>query len=125
MRKVPVPNKDWPSGREKLRKRQVTLHGYIQAIEWHRIDVRDEFEIGAKEDGKVLERWMESKSHKAYSFNEAGGEFEGLPDEDCYCRGLMNDHSQSFAATTSTHVPQSVSIRLFTRFNKATRVNLT
>ncbi|KAI4211564.1 MAG: hypothetical protein LQ351_005605 [Letrouitia transgressa] len=81
MRQVPIPHKGLPSRLEKLRKRQVTLHGYIQAIAWHRIDVRDEFEIKEK-NGKVVKKWTERKSHKAYSFKEAGGEFEGLPGED-------------------------------------------
>ena len=34
-----------------------------------------------KEDGKVIKKWMEKNSHKAYSFAEVGGAFEGLPGE--------------------------------------------
>ena len=82
MRPVSVPDKRLQSGQEKLRKRQVTLHGCIQAIAWHRVDVIDDFEIKEKEDGTVIEKWTEKKSHKAYSFKEAGGEFEGMPGED-------------------------------------------
>ena len=81
MKQVPVPDNGLPSGQQKLRKRQVTLHGYIQAIAWHRIDVRDEYEIKEKEGGKVIRKWKENKSHKAYTFKEAGGAFESLPGE--------------------------------------------
>ena len=51
MKQVPVPDKSLPSRQQKLRKRQVTLHGYIQAIAWHRVDVRDEYEIKEKRMG--------------------------------------------------------------------------
>jgi hypothetical protein len=61
--------------------REVTVHGYIQAIAWHRIDVKDSFEIRNKKDGTLVKKWTESKSHKAYSFKEAGGEFADLPGE--------------------------------------------
>ncbi|RYP23457.1 hypothetical protein DL767_008814 [Monosporascus sp. MG133] len=81
-KQVRIPDKTLPGSQEKLRIREVTLHGYIQAIAWHRIDVRDSFEIRSKEDGSTIKKWRESKSHKAYSFKEAGDEFAGLPGED-------------------------------------------
>ena len=67
MKQVPVPDKGLPSGQQKLGKRRVTPHGYIQAIGWHRIDVRDEYEIKEKESGKVIRRWKENESYKAYT----------------------------------------------------------
>ncbi|KAK0615550.1 hypothetical protein B0T17DRAFT_496559, partial [Bombardia bombarda] len=68
-------------GQEKFRVREVTLRGLIHAIAWHRIDVKDSFEVRAK-GGATIRKWTESKSHKAYSFKEAGGEFADLPGED-------------------------------------------
>ena len=57
------------------------MHGIIHGIFWHRIDVKDVFEIRSKDDGSVIRKWTEQKSHKTYSFNEAGGEFADLPGE--------------------------------------------
>ncbi|KAI8624080.1 putative oxidoreductase [Xylariaceae sp. FL1651] len=53
---------------------------YIQAIAWPRIDVVDQFEV-RKRDGHVVGRWTKNKSHKAYTFEEAGGQFAELPGE--------------------------------------------
>ena len=80
-RPVPIPDSKLPKSQEKLRVRDVTLHGYIQAVAWHRIDVRDSFEIRSKEDDRTIKNWTESKYHKAYSFKEAGGSFANLPGE--------------------------------------------
>ncbi|KAK9423367.1 putative Gfo/Idh/MocA-like oxidoreductase N-terminal domain-containing protein [Seiridium unicorne] len=52
------------------------LHPFV----WHRLDVRDDFELRGK-DGKVLRKWTEKKSHKAYSFEEADREFADIPGE--------------------------------------------
>ena len=84
MRQVVVPDKTLPRGQEKLRKRQVTLHGYIQAIAWHRIDIIDSFEVKQKgHNGKIIKHWTERTSRKAYSFKEAGAdEFKHLPGEE-------------------------------------------
>ncbi|RYP73121.1 hypothetical protein DL769_004282 [Monosporascus sp. CRB-8-3] len=75
---VRIPDKTLPGSQEKLRVREVTLRGYIQAIAWHRIEVRDSFEIRSKEDGGTIKKWRESKSHKPYCFKEADNEFAGL-----------------------------------------------
>lgn len=79
---VIVPDKALPDTQEKVRTREVTLHGFIHAIIWHRIDVKDSFVIRNKEDGRPIRNWVESNSYKAYSFAEAGGkEFEGVDGE--------------------------------------------
>ncbi|KAJ2975577.1 hypothetical protein NUW58_g8310 [Xylaria curta] len=70
----------WKPDHRKFRTRKVTLHGYIQAIAWHRIDVVDSFEI-CTGDGHIIKQWTEKTSHKAYSFKEAGGQFTELPGE--------------------------------------------
>jgi len=83
-RQVVVPDKTLPTSQEKMVTREVTVNGWIHAIFWHRIDVKETFEIRSKEDGKVVKKWTESKSHKAYSFQEAGGEFANLPGKDTW-----------------------------------------
>ncbi|KAB5530302.1 putative oxidoreductase [Coniochaeta sp. 2T2.1] len=80
-RQVVVPDDSLPVGQEKLRTRTVTLHGFVHAIIWHRIDVKDAYVIRNKEDGRPIKTWTESSSHKAYSYKEAGGEFADGPGE--------------------------------------------
>ncbi|KAJ5452801.1 Oxidoreductase N-terminal [Penicillium cf. griseofulvum] len=81
-KEVAILDKSLPVTQEKLRTRVVTLHGFIHAVIWHRIDVKDTFIIRNKGDRMPLKTWTESKSHKAYSYKEAGGEFANLPGED-------------------------------------------
>lgn len=72
-REVAVPDKTLPAGQEKYRTRIVTLHGFVHAVAWHRVDVTDSYVIReAKEGGNVVRQWTESSSHKAYSYEEAG-----------------------------------------------------
>ncbi|UNI21249.1 hypothetical protein JDV02_007256 [Purpureocillium takamizusanense] len=80
-RPVRVLDATLPKTQEKLRVREVTLHGYIQAVAWHRIDVLDSFEIRNKDNGQITKQWSESYFRKAYSFAEAGGEYRDLPGE--------------------------------------------
>ncbi|TVY58513.1 putative oxidoreductase [Lachnellula cervina] len=77
-----VLDESLPATEEKTLTREVTLHGFMNAVIWHRIDVKDSFVIRAKADGRPIKRWVESKSHKAYTYKEAGGEFADLPGED-------------------------------------------
>ncbi|KAJ5366058.1 Oxidoreductase N-terminal [Penicillium concentricum] len=81
-KEVVVDDKSLPETQEKLRTRVVTLHGFIHAFIWHRIDVADTFTIRHKRDRMPVNTWAESKSHKAYSYKEAGGQFATLPGED-------------------------------------------
>jgi predicted dehydrogenase len=81
-KEVVVPDKALPDTQEKVRVRQVTLHGYMHAILWHRIDVRDSYVIRDKADGRPVKNWVESSSHKAYTYKDAGGKFADLPGED-------------------------------------------
>lgn len=79
-------------GQEKVRTRQVTLHGFMHAIVWHRIDVKDSYVIRNIKDRQPIRKWVESTSYKAYSYKEAaaGGGARGdgvafgggLPGED-------------------------------------------
>jgi predicted dehydrogenase len=80
-KEVVVPDEKLPSPQVKVVKRTLTLNGLIHGIFWHRIDVKDDFEIRNKETGKVVKKWTEEKSHKVYTFKEAGGEFADLPGE--------------------------------------------
>ncbi|KAJ6109451.1 Oxidoreductase N-terminal [Penicillium sp. IBT 16267x] len=83
LKEVVVPDKNLSATQEKLRTRVVTLHGFIHAFIWHRIDVKDTFVIRNKEktDDRPIKTWVESQTHKAYSYKEAGGEFANIPGE--------------------------------------------
>lgn len=80
-KKVVVPDNNLPTSQEKLQKRTLTLNGMIHGVFWHRIDVHDIFEVRNKDTGTVVKQWEENKSHKAYTFKEAGGQFTDLPGE--------------------------------------------
>ncbi|KAJ5740975.1 Oxidoreductase N-terminal [Penicillium malachiteum] len=80
-KEVVVDNKSLPTTQEQVRTRLVTLHGFIHAFIWHRIDVKDTFVIRNKSDRRPIKTWTEAKSHKAYSYKEAAGEFANLPGE--------------------------------------------
>ncbi|KAH6655752.1 putative oxidoreductase [Truncatella angustata] len=69
------------AGQEKVRTRVVTMHGFMHAIVWHRIDVSDSYVIRDKADRRPIKSWVESSSHKAYTFKEAGGEFADIAGE--------------------------------------------
>jgi len=73
-RQVEVPDKSLPYGQEKFVTKEVTIHGFIHAIFWHRLDIKETFEIRDKETGKVIKKWTEKKSQKAHTRKEAGGE---------------------------------------------------
>ncbi|CAG9944895.1 unnamed protein product [Clonostachys rosea f. rosea IK726] len=79
---VVVDDPSLPKTQEKVRTRHVTMHGFMHAVVWHRIDVKDAYAIRNKADGSPIKKWSESKSYKAYTFKEAGGEFAKLPGED-------------------------------------------
>ncbi|KAL8725085.1 MAG: hypothetical protein Q9166_007579 [cf. Caloplaca sp. 2 TL-2023] len=80
-RKVVIPDDKLPASQEKKQSRELTLHGFIHGVFWHRIDIKDVFEIRSKDNGTVLKTWEEHKSHKVYTFREAGKGFEHLPGE--------------------------------------------
>jgi predicted dehydrogenase len=82
LKEAVVPDKSLPDSQEKARTRLVTLHGFLHAVLWHRIDVRDSYVIRTKGDRQPIRTWVESESHKAYSYREAGGRFAELPGED-------------------------------------------
>ncbi|QKX55603.1 uncharacterized protein TRUGW13939_02699 [Talaromyces rugulosus] len=82
-REVFVEDKSLPATQEKVRVRKVTIHGFLNAFIWHRIDVEDSYIVRNKENPQqILKKWVESKSHKAYSYKEAGGKWANLPGED-------------------------------------------
>ncbi|KAI1291547.1 putative oxidoreductase [Xylaria venustula] len=80
-REIVVPDKALPDSEEKVRTRVVTMHGFLHAIFWHRIDVKDSYTVRKKDDKRPVRSWTETASHKAYNFKEAGGEFTDLPGE--------------------------------------------
>lgn len=80
-REVVVPDDSLPASQTKVRTREMSLYGLIHGIFWHRIDVKDSYEIRNKDTAMVVRHWDEKKSHKAYTFKEAGGEFADLPGE--------------------------------------------
>ncbi|KAH8664708.1 putative oxidoreductase [Xylariales sp. PMI_506] len=81
-REIVVSDKALPATEEKVMTRQVTIRGFMNAVIWHRIDVRDLYVIRNKADGQPVRKWTESKSHKAYTWKEAGGKFAELPADD-------------------------------------------
>ncbi|KAA8645282.1 Gfo/Idh/MocA family protein [Aspergillus tanneri] len=80
-KEVVVPDATLPLSQTKLQKRQLTLHGFVHGIFWHRIDIKDVYQIRDRESNKVLRRWETTSYRKAYTFQEAGGEFAHLPGE--------------------------------------------
>ncbi|KAG9606023.1 NAD(P)-binding protein, partial [Aureobasidium melanogenum] len=80
-RETIIPDKTLPDDQEKLQSQILTLNGMIHGVFWHRIDIKSKFEIRSKETGKIVKRWEENSSRKAYTFKEAGGEFADLPGE--------------------------------------------
>lgn len=80
-KEVAVVDGTLPVSQEKMMTRQVTIHGYMQSFIWHRIDVKDSYVIYNKLDRYPVRKWVENKSHKAYSYKEAGGKFADLPGE--------------------------------------------
>ncbi|KAL8697712.1 MAG: hypothetical protein Q9201_006973 [Fulgogasparrea decipioides] len=80
-KQVVVPDKALPASQEKVQSRELSLYGLVHGVFWHRIDIKDVFEIRSKDSGKVISKWSEQKSHKTYSFKEAGGQFAGFPGE--------------------------------------------
>lgn len=81
-KEVVVPDKALPATQEKVQTRQVTMHGFMHAVLWHRIDVKDSYIIRDKADGRPVKKWVEFDSHKAYTYKEAGGRFANAPGED-------------------------------------------
>ncbi|KAJ5660329.1 oxidoreductase [Penicillium longicatenatum] len=81
MKEVAVVDKTIPETQEKMHTRKVTLHGFVHAVIWHRIDVEDSYVVREKVGGVVVKAWVESESQKAYSYLDAGKEFVGLPGE--------------------------------------------
>lgn len=78
-----VEDKSLQENEEKVRVRKVTIHGFLNAFIWHRIDVEDSYLIRNKENPKqTKKKWTEFRSHKAYSYREAGGKWADLPGED-------------------------------------------
>ena len=81
-KEVLVSDKTLPSTQEKMLTRQVTLHGFLNAVIWHRIDVKDSYVIYNKADRQPLKRWVEFESHKAYTYMEVGGDIANESSED-------------------------------------------
>ncbi|KAB8336836.1 hypothetical protein FH972_021144 [Carpinus fangiana] len=81
-REVVVPDKTLPASQEKVQTRQVTLHGFMHAVLWHRIDVKDSYLIRNKADSRPVKAWTETSSHKAYTYRDSGGKFASAPGED-------------------------------------------
>lgn len=79
-KEVQVPDSKLPPTQKKFLRRELILHGFVHGVFWHRIDIKDSYTIQGA-DGKVVKKWEEKKSHKAYTFAEAGGEFADLPGE--------------------------------------------
>ncbi|KAL5372093.1 hypothetical protein DPSP01_013769 [Paraphaeosphaeria sporulosa] len=71
-RQVEVEDKTLPSSQKKFVTREVTLHGFIHAIFWHRLDIKESYEIRDKDTGRVVKKWTESRWQKAHTAKEAG-----------------------------------------------------
>ncbi|KAI1827812.1 putative oxidoreductase [Xylaria intraflava] len=80
-KEVVVPDDMLPPSQQKSLTREVTIYEFIQSVAWHRVDIKDAFVIRNSKDNKVIKKWEEKKSQKAYTFREAGGQFSELPGE--------------------------------------------
>ncbi|GIK03713.1 hypothetical protein Aspvir_007787 [Aspergillus viridinutans] len=80
-RETIVADKSLPDSQFKAQQRELTLHGFVHGIFWHRIDIKDVYEIRSRDTGETIRKWEEKTSRKAYTFKEAGGEFADLPGE--------------------------------------------
>jgi predicted dehydrogenase len=78
-RETVVPDASLPQGQEKVVKRELTMYGLAFSLLWHRIDIKDTFTI--RTNGGVVRTWTVKESRKAYTFQQAGGEFANLPGE--------------------------------------------
>ncbi|KAL4748224.1 hypothetical protein BDW72DRAFT_205810 [Aspergillus terricola var. indicus] len=78
---VIVTDETLPQSQVKFQQRQLTLHGFVHGVFWHRIDIKDVYQIRDRDKGEVIRRWEKTNYHKAYTFKEAGGEFADLPGE--------------------------------------------
>ncbi|KAJ5826821.1 hypothetical protein N7447_003584 [Penicillium robsamsonii] len=81
-KKVEVADDTLPDSQQKYVTREVTINGWIHAVFWHRIDVKESFEIRDKASNKVLKKWTEKRSQKAYKPRDATGEISKLDGED-------------------------------------------
>ncbi|RYP17996.1 hypothetical protein DL765_004215 [Monosporascus sp. GIB2] len=81
-REVVVPDGTLPPDQEKVLQRTVTLHGFMHAVLWHRIDVRDAYVIRGVADRQPVRTWVKLSSHKAYTGKGAGAGLADLPGED-------------------------------------------
>ncbi|KAJ5237357.1 hypothetical protein N7489_007448 [Penicillium chrysogenum] len=80
-KEIIVEDKSLPESQLKAQKRELTLHSFIHGLYWHRIDIKDVYEIRDQDTGNVIRKWEEKTSRKAYTFKEAGGDFADLPGE--------------------------------------------
>ncbi|KAK1676450.1 putative oxidoreductase [Colletotrichum godetiae] len=78
-KEVAVSDKTLPDTQKKTRTRLVTLHGFMHAVAWHRIDVKDSYKIRNVPSGQIIKKWVESSSHTAYTYRDAE-DARGLPD---------------------------------------------
>ncbi|KAJ5103132.1 hypothetical protein N7532_003661 [Penicillium argentinense] len=81
-KKVEAPDASLPPSQQKFVTREVTINGWCHAIFWHRVDVTETFEIRDKADGKLIKKWTEKRSQKAYKPRDATGEISKLDGED-------------------------------------------
>jgi hypothetical protein len=81
-KEIVVLDKSLSETHELMLTREVTLHGFLNAVILHLIDVKDYFEIRTLPDSRPVRKWVESKSHKAYTYKDVGGQFANLAGED-------------------------------------------
>ncbi|KAI5200223.1 hypothetical protein AUEXF2481DRAFT_166114 [Aureobasidium subglaciale EXF-2481] len=80
-KEVVIADASLPSDQEKVRSQVLTLNGMIHGVFWHRIDNTSNFTLRNKSTHRIIRRWTENTTRKAYTFEEAGGEFAELPGE--------------------------------------------
>ena len=81
-KEVLVSDEALPSTQEKILKRQMTIHGFMHAVLWHRIDVKDSYVIRNKADGEIIRQWTHNSSQKAYTYETTDGRSENRPSKD-------------------------------------------
>lgn len=80
-RQVEVEDKSLPLSQKKFVTREVTLHGFIHAIFWHRLDIKESFEIRDKDTGRVVSKWNQKRWQKAHTAKDAGVDLANVESE--------------------------------------------
>jgi predicted dehydrogenase len=69
---VAMENRELPPAQTQSRVRRITLHNFLVAAMWHRIEIEDEILVRERQGGGIVKRSMQKHSKKVYTFKDAG-----------------------------------------------------